>query len=145
MRIVAIVVLVLVFGLVGTWLNFTAQNHPWAVAIVGGVVLLAAALVRFLYPSGALTLLVAFVGAAWLFGLLSGLDAREKELAWYCKYGAKSQAQVDECMRSVDTGDIDDLDTPAARFARGERIVCGPGSGPFCAAAAKDVAFEHED
>jgi hypothetical protein len=37
-----------------------------------------------------------------------------------------------KCLGAVDSEETDELDTPAARFARGEAADCGRGSGPFC-------------
>ena len=145
MRYAGFIALIIVGALFEEWLALVVQNHPWRVAIVGGVVLLVGGLVVFLYPSGALIFLVGAFGLSWFIGLVQGLDSREKELSWYCKYGAQSQAQLDDCMASVNTDDIEKLDTPAARFAYGETAECGPGSGPFCPEAAKEVASEYGD
>jgi hypothetical protein len=138
----ALVVLVILGGLLEMWLDLAAQNHPLRVGIVGGVVLLVAAAVVFLFPSGWPTVALVVIGISWLIGLFSGLDARDHELGYYCKYGATSQAQLDDCMASVTTDDIEKLETPAARFAYGETTECGRGSGPFCPKAAKEVAHE---
>jgi hypothetical protein len=142
-RTAAAVVLILLAGIFEMWIELVAQNHPWGVGIVGGVLLAVLALVVFLYPSGWLKLGLAILAGGWAFALVAGLDSREKELSYYCRYGAQSQAQLDGCMASVNTHDIQELDTPAARFAYGETTDCGRGSGPFCPAAAKDVAAEY--
>lgn len=117
-----------------------AQNHPWRVGIVGGVAGLAAALVLLVFPSRVLIAAASLLFGSWAFGLISGLDDRDHTLGHYCRYGAASQAELDACMKRIDTEEIDKLDTPAARFARGETSVCGPGSGPYCPAAARDNA-----
>lgn len=36
-----------------------------------------------------------------------------------CKYGSRSQAQVNGCLSHVDSHDIERLNTDAAKFARG--------------------------
>lgn len=38
----------------------------------------------------------------------------------YCAYGSVSQAQEDGCVEHVTADEIDALDTPAARYARGQ-------------------------
>ena len=126
-------------GLLEEAIRLAAQNHPWRVGIVGGVALLVAGLVLLLFPSRTLIVAAAFLFGAWGVGLVVALDDRDHELGYYCRYGAQSRAELDACMRSVDTDEIDRLDTPAARFARGETTVCGPGSGPFCRGAARDI------
>jgi hypothetical protein len=122
--------------------SLEAQNHPWRVGAVGGVALLAAALVLFVFPSRVLIGAAALVFGAWAIGLVAGLDARDHELGYYCRYGAASRAELDACMKRVDTEEIAELDTPAARFARGETSDCGPGSGPYCAEAARENTTE---
>lgn len=123
-------------------IRLVSQNHPWWVAIVGGIALLVGAAVVFLFPNRALILAGGLLFGAWAIGLIAGLDDRDHELGYYCRYGAGSDAELDACMGRVNTDEIAELDTPAARFARGETIECGPGSGPYCAAAARDNAAE---
>jgi hypothetical protein len=118
------------------WVRLATQNHPVRVGVVGGVALLVALMVLFVASSRALTLAVAFLFGAWGIGLVAGLDDRDHMLGYYCRYGADSRAQLEGCMKHVNTDDIDALDTPAARFARGETSTCGAGSGPYCAEAA---------
>ena len=129
-------------GLAEEWIRLAAQNHPWRVGIVGGIVLLAAGLVALVVPGRTLVVAVALLFGSWGIGLISGLDDRDHELGYYCRYGARSSAELDACMERINTDEIEALDTPAARFARGETIVCGRGSGPYCSAAARDVASE---
>lgn len=143
MKYAGFIALVILGEVFEEWLALVVQNHPWQVGIAGGLVLLVAALVVFLYPSGALIVLLGAFGLSWFIGLIDGLDSREKELSYYCKYGAQSRSQLDDCMASVNTDDIRKLDTPAARFAYGEIRECGPGSGPFCPEAAREVATEY--
>ena len=50
----------------------------------------------------------------------------------YCSYGAVSEAQLEGCIEHVSVEDIDELDTNAAEFARGELDDCRPDAGPFC-------------
>ena len=145
MKTAAVVIAIILGALFEEWLALVTQNHPWGVAIVGGVLLLVAAAVLFLFPSAWLIGFTAAIGISWVIGLFSGLDARDHELGYYCKYGAQTQAQLDDCMGSVNTDDIDKLHTPAAEFAHGVRTDCGPGSGPFCPEAAKEVASEYGD
>ena len=125
------------------WVELGAQNHPWRVAIVGASVFGLVGAVLFLFPSGPLVAMTVALASGWAWGLLAGIDAREKQLSWYCKYGAQTQAELDDCMSSIDTSEIEELDTPAARFAYGDTTRCGPGSGPFCPEAAEDVALEY--
>ena len=143
MRVVALVVLLLGGALFEQWVDLAAQNHPWRVAIVGTIVLVLGGAVLFLFPSGPLIAIGAVLAGAWAIGIVAALDARDHELGYYCKYDAKSQAELDECMSSVTTDDIEKLDTPAARFARGETLECRRGSGPYCADAAEDAEIEY--
>jgi hypothetical protein len=53
-------------------------------------------------------------------------------VARYCKYGAVSRAQLNECERNVGVRYVDSLGTNAARFARGQLSRCLGDSGPFC-------------
>lgn len=128
---------VLAAALLEDVIRLEAQNHPWRVAIVGGVVFLVIGLALVVFPARAAIAAAAFLFGAWAIGLVAGLDDRDHELGDYCRYGASSQAEIDDCMERVDTDEIAELDTPAARFARGETNVCGPGSGRYCAAAAR--------
>lgn len=132
----------LVAVLIEDEVRLEAQNHPWRVGIAGGVAGLAAALVLFVLPSRLLIGAAAFLFGAWAFGLISGLDDRDHQLGYYCRYGAATQAELDACMKRINTEEIDKLDTPAARFSRGETSVCGPGSGPYCPAAARKNSLE---
>lgn len=50
----------------------------------------------------------------------------------YCLYGSQSEAQFDGCIHHVSASYVAHAHTPAARFARAEPLVCGPGSGPRC-------------
>ena len=143
MRIVAVGVAIVAVALFERWVELAAQNHPWRVAIVGAVVFGVVGLVLFLWPSGPLIAATLCLAGGWCFGLITGLDAREKEVSWYCKYGAQSKAALDDCMSSVNTDDIAELDTPAARFARGETFECGPASGRYCREAAEDLEGEY--
>ena len=143
MRIVAIGAGIVVVALFEGWVELAAQNHPWRVAIVGAVVFAAVGLALFLLPSGPLIAVTLCLAGGWAVGLIAGVDAREKEVSYYCKYGAESQAALDDCMSSVNTDDIAELDTPAARFARGETFECGHASGRFCREAAKEVESEY--
>lgn len=127
-------------ALLEEWIRLQAQNHPVRVGVVGGIALAVAGIVLFLASSRPLVVVAALVFGAWALGLVSGLDDRDHQLGYYCRYGAASQAELDRCMKRVDTDEIDALDTPAARFARGETSVCGPTAGPYCAAAARDNA-----
>jgi hypothetical protein len=138
MRWVVVFVTIVVAALLEDWIRLEAQNHPVRVGVVGGVALLIAGLALFVASSRFATVAAAFVFGAWAIGLIAGLDDRDHKLGYYCRYGADSQAQLDDCMARVNTDAIDKLDTPAARFARGETSVCGPGSGRYCAEAARD-------
>jgi hypothetical protein len=111
-----------------------AEHHPWRVTFVLAALGLVVACAWFIAGSWAAPLL-ALLGAAG-FSLVSGWDARDNYLTPYCSYGAKTQAELDSCLETVESEEIDALDTPAARFARGETTECGAGSGPFCAEAA---------
>lgn len=124
-------------GLLEDWIRLEAQNHPVRVGVVGGVALLVTLVVLLLASSRTLVVAAALVFGAWGLGLVSGLDDRDHELGDYCRYGAASRAELDRCMRRIDTDEIGELDTPAARFSRGETNDCGPASGPYCAAAAR--------
>ena len=50
----------------------------------------------------------------------------------YCAYGAVSQAQLDGCIDHVTPQTVDDYDTNAAEYARGELEECLGDAGPFC-------------
>ena len=52
----------------------------------------------------------------------------------YCSYGSVSEAQLDGCVDHVKPGEILDLRTNAARFARYEITRCLYDAGPFCKA-----------
>ncbi|HEX8645653.1 MAG TPA: hypothetical protein VF715_02055 [Thermoleophilaceae bacterium] len=117
-----------------------AENHPLGVGIVGAVAVLLLAAIVFLLAPNAWMAAVALVAGAWFIGLVAGLDARDNELGDYCRYGARSAGELDRCMSSVTTDEIGELDTPAARFARGWTDVCGQGSGPYCAEVARHRA-----
>jgi hypothetical protein len=129
-------------GLLEGVFELHAQNHPWRVGILGGVALLLTGLVLLVFPSRTLKITAVLLFGSWGIGYIAGLDARDHELGYYCRYGAASQAELDACMKRINTDEIDELDTPAARFARGETHECGRGSGPFCAEAARDSANE---
>lgn len=129
-------------ALLEQWIELVAQNHPWRVGLVGGIALLLTGLVLFLYPSRGLIGVAVFLFGAWAIGLVAGLDARDHELGYYCRYDASTQAELDACMKRINTDEIAELNTPAAQFARGETLDCGRGSGPYCAAAARDNALE---
>ena len=119
------------------WIRLHAQNHPWRVGIIGGIALLVTGIVLLFAGRGILMVAAVFVFGGWLIGLISGLDDRDHELGDYCRYGARSQAEIDSCMKRINTDEIAELDTPAARFSRGETNRCGRGSGPHCAEAAR--------
>ena len=125
-------------ALLEEWIRLATQNHPVRVGVVGGVALLLALMVLFVASSRTLNLATAFVFGAWAIGLIQGLDDRDHTLGYYCRYGAATQTELDGCMKRANTDEIDQLDTPAARFARGETSECGRESGPFCAAAAHE-------
>lgn len=56
----------------------------------------------------------------------------------YCSYGAVSQAQLDGCVDHVSASTIDERDTNAAKFSRGEIEGCYRyDAGPFCFEAEK--------
>jgi hypothetical protein len=143
MRLLALIALIIGVGLFEAWVELAAQNHPARVFIAGAVVFGLVGAVLFLFPSGALIVVSVALAGGWAFALVAALDAREKELGWYCKYGAQSQAEIDDCLSSVNTDDIAELDTPAARFARGETFECGHGSGRYCRDAAEDLEVEY--
>ena len=115
-----------------------AANDPWrilVVIVVVGVVVGGTSLV--LAGGLGLSFLALVLGGA-VWGLVVGWDDRDHYLTPYCSYGARSEAQRDSCLGRVSTEEIDALDTPAARFARGESG-CGSGSGPLCAETASLV------
>jgi hypothetical protein len=53
-------------------------------------------------------------------------------VARYCLYGSVSRAQLKGCVTHVDRETVASYSTPAARYARGDLIYCGPSAGPFC-------------
>ena len=127
---------VLVAGfIVSDLLQPFAENHPWRILIVILVAAPVVALVGwFLTPDSGMGVatalfLIVLGGCGW--GLVAGWDARDNYLTPYCAYGARSETQRDDCLTHANTEEIDKLDTPAARFARGE-TGCGAGSGPLC-------------
>lgn len=88
----------------------------------------------------------AVIIAAWAgFGFLNGQRARDNYVLPYCLYGAQSRAQLDGCMSHVTSNEINELETQAARFARGETSDCLDDSGPFCADASKWNALDPSD
>jgi hypothetical protein len=99
-----------------------SENHPWVVTIVLLCVAAVAGVVWLVLPGGgwqaAWATAAVFLLGGCGFGLVAGWDARDNYLTPYCEYGAKSQAQIDRCLSDVNTEDVDELDTPAARFAR---------------------------
>jgi hypothetical protein len=129
-------VILFIGALIGVWIESVvspiAENHPWTVTIVIAVLaVVVGGTVWLLTDLSGLAVVGILLGAAF-WGLLTGWDARDNYLTPYCAYSAESQAQIDECLSKINSGDVDKLDTPAARFARGE-IDCGPGSGSLCA------------
>lgn len=115
-----------------------AENHPWrvalllaAVAALAGLAFLAQVVLseapNLLWIGPALLLLG---GGGW--GLVEGWDARDNYLTPYCEYGADTAAERDRCLETVHSDDIDELDTPAAEFARGETSECAAGAGRLC-------------
>ena len=71
------------------------------------------------------------------FGWIEGWDNRDNYIDPYCRYGAKSQADLDSCLSQVNSDDIDKLDTNAAKFGRGIIDECRDDAGRYCAAEAK--------
>jgi hypothetical protein len=53
-------------------------------------------------------------------------------VARYCLYGAVSRAQLKGCVTNVSPETVASYSTPAARYARGDLISCGPSAGSFC-------------
>jgi len=73
-----------------------------------------------------------FLTAALLAAGCAGtLDSRDP-IADYCAYGAVSEAQLAGCESHVEESDIDELDTNAAEYSRGELDECLDDAGPFC-------------
>jgi hypothetical protein len=87
----------------------------------------------------------AILAIAAILGLGAGLRGRDYYLRLYCDYGAQSAAQHAGCMSHVTTDDINELDTQAARFARGETSECLEDSGPYCEDAAQWNTVEPDD
>lgn len=75
------------------------------------------------YAAAPLAVLAIFMGMGWRSANMTVSD--------YCAYGSVSQAQLDGCRDHVTAQEVNDRDTPAARFARGAPE-CGEDSGPFC-------------
>src|SRR5687768_518028 len=134
-KVAAVVAFVAAFVL-EEWVAVVAQNHPARVGILLGIGLVVAA-GAWLAGSRLTLIVVGFLLAGGVIGWIQGLDARDHELGDYCKYGARNEAELDHCMKTVTTSDIDELDTPAAEFARGSTDDCGRGSGPYCAEAVR--------
>jgi hypothetical protein len=61
-----------------------------------------------------------------------GSESEDDVIGDYCAYGAVSHAQLDGCVDHVTTDQVDDLDTNAAEYARGELDRCLEDAGPFC-------------
>ena len=125
-------------ALLEEWFRLVAQNHPWRVGIVGAIVFAVLGLAVLVFSGRAGTIAVGLLFGSWAIGLIAGLDDRDHQLGDYCRYGAASQEQIEFCMARANTNEIDERDTPAARFSRGETDECGPGSGPYCAAVARE-------
>jgi hypothetical protein len=122
------------------YVRIVAENHPWRVGILLAVAAAIGAGIWLLSSSRAWPMAAGILLVAVGYGLVAGVDARDHELGHYCRYGAKSQAQLDGCMSHVTTDDIDKLHTRAADFARGWTSECAAGSGPYCAEAARTNA-----
>jgi hypothetical protein len=88
---------------------------------------------------------VAILAAFATYGFVDASRARDNYVRPYCLYGAQSHAQLDGCMSHVTSDDINDLDTPAAQFGRGETSDCLEDSGPYCADASKWNSLEPSD
>jgi hypothetical protein len=113
-----------------------AENHPIRVGIVLGVLLLVVGLVRLVSEGRHTVVALVFLGGLG-FGWFVGWDNRDNYIDPYCRYGAKSQAELDSCLSHVNSDDIDELQTNAAQFARGTIDECRDDAGPYCAAEAK--------
>lgn len=50
----------------------------------------------------------------------------------YCAYGAVSEAQLEGCIDHVTSSEVSELNTNAAKFARGSTDRCLSDSGPYC-------------
>ena len=108
-----------------------AANHPWTWAILIGIVALVVLGGAWLVDAR-LVLTVALVplGAA-TWGLFSGWDDRDNYLTPYCAYSAKTQDQVDSCLANTSVEEVDETNSRAGRYARGE-VQCGRDAGPLC-------------
>jgi hypothetical protein len=138
MRNAMIIAAIIVGGAIGqVSLAPRAENHPIRVGIFIGVLLLLVGLI-WLFSEGGQALVAGVFVFALGFGWIEGWDNRDNYIDPYCRYGAKSQAQLDGCLSHVNSDDIDKLHTNAARFARGSTDRCGADAGPYCAAEAKD-------
>src|SRR5215208_4729030 len=90
-----------------------AENHPIRVGIVLGVLLLMVGLV-WLVSEGRHAVVALVVLGGLGFGWFEGWDNRDNYIDPYCRYGAKSQAELDSCLAHVSSDDIDELQTNAA-------------------------------
>jgi hypothetical protein len=88
---------------------------------------------------------VAILLVSAAFAVVNGVTARQHYLSLYCDYGSVSAAQRAGCMRHVNTGHINTLDTQAARFARGETSECLSDAGPYCPATSRWNTVTPED
>jgi hypothetical protein len=50
----------------------------------------------------------------------------------YCSYGAVSEAQLEGCVEHVTPEVVENYNTNAARYAKGELNACLADAGPFC-------------
>jgi hypothetical protein len=62
----------------------------------------------------------------------------------YCAYGASSDAQLQGCLDHVNHFKIDDLDTNAARFAKGGLRKCLDDSGPYCPPELQNIGLQDQ-
>jgi hypothetical protein len=126
--------------------QLSAENHPWGtVMVIGAAALAALAIVAGVerLAGGSVTAPVAITiapGIVILIFALAGAFAGQQvhdtgELHDYCYYGSVSDAEVTGCLSHVTTAHIDQLDTNAARFAKGDINRCLDDAGPYCAQA----------
>lgn len=77
------------------------------------------------------------------FGVLNDMQTAKDLVDDYCRYGSKSQAQLDGCKSHVTRTDVENRDTQAAKFAKGIDDNCyEEDSGPFCLDVSNERAAE---
>jgi hypothetical protein len=158
LKFLAVVVGIAAVGVGGVWLMIVSFDHLWqplgrADAAFGAAAGFGAVTAALGYGAAVIfrqtkdreltwvarsMVAVAIALGFGTYGILTVRDSSRQVVADYCAYGAVSQAQLDGCKDHVGFSDVEEANTPAARFAlRSVEEECGSGSGPFCEAVSQ--------